>query len=109
MIKRRAEKRAALQATRELSGELFHASNRRQLGHVLLQHFEILEQQRALVFQRWLKRFAAAHRVFDLPKDPGIGHGATADEHSITARAAKAIECLLNSCDVATAGHRNLN
>src|ERR1043166_7412949 len=102
MIKRGAEQRAALQPASELPGELFHPANCRQLGHVLLQHFEILEQQRPLVFQRWLKKFAAVHRVFDLAKDPRIRHRAAPNQNSIATSIAKAIKGLLNSRYVAT-------
>jgi len=43
MIERRTKQRAALQAARELSGELLHASDCRQLRHVLLEHFKIFQ------------------------------------------------------------------
>jgi hypothetical protein len=36
MIERRTKQRAALQAARELSGELLHAANGGQPGHVQL-------------------------------------------------------------------------
>ena len=96
MIKGGTKQRAALQAAGKLSGKLFHAPDGRQLRHVLLEHFEILEQQRALVLECRLESFAAMHGVFDLTKDPGIGHGPTADQNSVTAGFAKACACLID-------------
>src|SRR5687767_5152730 len=101
MIEGGAEQRAALQAARELSGQLLHSSHRRYLRHVLLQHFKVFEQQNTLVFERRLKRLATVHHVFDLPEDPRIGHRATSNEHAVTASLAKTIECLLNRRHVA--------
>jgi hypothetical protein len=103
VIKGGPEQRAALEATRELTGELLHSTNSCQLGHVLLQHVEIFEQQRAFVFQRRLKRFAPVHCIFDLAKDPGVGHRAAANQNSVAAGIAKAIESLLNCGHVAAA------
>jgi len=84
-----------------LTGELLHPPNRRELRHVFPQHVEIFEQQRALVFQRRLKRLPSVHRIFDLPKDPWIGHRAAADQDSVASRFAQSIERLLDRRDVA--------
>src|SRR5215831_10073273 len=98
-----------MQSARELPGELFHASNRRQLRHVLLQHFEIFEQQSPLVRQSWLKRFAAVYGVLDLSEDPWVGHRAAADQDAVTVSIAKSIERLLDGRNIAAAGNRNLH
>src|SRR5215468_5529610 len=96
MIKCGAKQRAAVQAARELTSQLLHSSDRRHLWHVFLQHFEILEQQSAFVFQCWLKQISAMHCIFDLPKYPRIGHGAATDQNAVAACFAKAIERMLN-------------
>src|SRR5206468_12958335 len=96
MIERGAKQRASLQTARELSGKLLHAPNCGQLRHILLQHFEVLEQQRALVFERRLKRLAAVRGIFDLSKDPGVRHRAPSDQNSIATGFAKSIKSLLN-------------
>jgi hypothetical protein len=105
MIECRAKQRAALQATRKLSGELLHAANRRQLRHVFAQHVKVFEQHGALIFERWLERFASLHRVFNLPKDPGVGHRAAPNQDTVTSCVAKPIEGLLNRSYVAAAGN----
>jgi len=79
MVDRCAKQRATLQSTRELPGELLHASDRGHLRHVFTQHVEIFQQHGALIFQCWLKRFALTHRIFDLTKDPGVDHRAAAN------------------------------
>jgi len=43
VIKCGAKQRAALESARELSRELFHAPDRRELGHVFPQHIEIFK------------------------------------------------------------------
>jgi len=79
MVDGSAKQRAALQATCELAGELFHTSDGSLFGHVFPQHVKVFEQHCAFVFKRRFKWPAAANRVFDLPKDPWIRHGAAAD------------------------------
>src|SRR5262249_17858456 len=79
MIERGAKQGATVQASRELPGQLLHAADGGQVWHVFAQHVEVFEQQGALVVERGLERFAAVHRVFDLTKDPRIGHRAAAD------------------------------
>src|SRR5205807_5622620 len=107
MIKGGAKQRATSQSARELSRELFHSSDRRHLRHVFTQHVEILQQQRSLVLQRRLKGFAVMHRILNLTKDPWVSHRATADQNSVAASFAKAIERLLDRINVAAAGNWN--
>src|SRR5205807_10051934 len=107
MIKGGAKQCAAPQSARELSRELFHSSDRRHLRHVFTQHVEILQQQRSLVLQRRLEGFAVMHRILNLTKDPRVCHRAAADQDSIAAGFAKAIERLLDRADIAAAGNWN--
>ena len=107
MIECGTKQRAAPQSPRELSRKLLHPSDRGHLRHVFTQHFEVFQQQRSFVFQRGLERFAAMQRVFDLTKDPRVGHRAAADQNSIASGFAKAIERLLNRVHIAAAGNGN--
>src|SRR2546423_14101557 len=106
MVERGAKQRAALQAARELPGELLHSSDRGQLRHVFAQHVKVFEQQRALVLQRWLKRFKSIHSVFYLPKDPRIRHRAATNQNSITTGFFKSIERLFDRHYVAASRNR---
>src|ERR1051326_1375999 len=107
MIDGGAKQRSALKTASELSGKLFHAPNSRFLGHVFAQHLKIFEQDRAFVSERRLKRFTAVNRVFDLTKDPWIGHGAPADQDSIATGFLKPRECLIDSSHIAATGNRH--
>jgi len=45
--------------------------------------------------------------VFDLAKDPGIGHRTATNQDSIAPSFTKSIECLLNGGDITAARHRD--
>src|SRR6266851_847278 len=107
MKERGAEERASLQATRELSCQLLHAIYRRLLWHIFAQHVEIFEQNRTLVSQRRLKDLPAVHGIFNLAKDPGIGHCPASNQNAITACLVKSGEGAFDGGNVATTGNWN--
>src|SRR3712207_3977691 len=75
-----AEARAAVEPFGELAGQLLHAADGGELGHVGAQQVEVLDEDFALVVERRLERLAPFERVLNLPEDPGVRHRAAADE-----------------------------
>src|ERR1700730_17678222 len=100
MIDSRAEQCAALKAASELAGELFHATNGRDFRHVFTQHFKVFKQDGPFVIQRWPEDLAAVNFVFDLAKDPGVGHRSATNQQAVAAGFAKTIERLFDSRDI---------
>src|SRR5260370_13803298 len=107
MKERGAKERASSHATRELSCQLFHAIYRRRLWHIFAQHFQIFEQNGTLVCQRRLKDLPPVQGIFDLAKDPGIGHCPTSNQNAITACLIKPGEGSFDGGHVATTGNWN--
>ena len=103
MIDRGAEQRATLKSASELPGQLLHAANGCHLRHVFAQHFKVFKQNVSLVFQRGLEDFAAMNCVFNLAKDPWVGHCAAANQDTFTAGFAKPRERLFDRSYVTAA------
>src|SRR2546429_8571643 len=103
MVNRCAKQRAALKSASELPGQLLHAANGCQLGHVFAQHFKVFKQNVALVFQRRLEDFAAMNCVFNLAKDPWVSHRAAANQDAIATGLAEPRERLFDRSYVTAA------
>ena len=86
---------------------MFHATDSGQLRHVFAQHVKVFEQHRALVIKRWKKNVAAGNGVFNLAKDPRIGHRAAANQDSIAAGLAKSSERLFDRSHIAAPRDRH--
>ncbi len=68
MVKRLSKLRSADEAFRELPGQLFHLSQRRQLGHFFAAHPKELQQDAFLFCEARLKDLAAGDGVRELPE-----------------------------------------
>ena len=109
MIKRGPEQCAPLKSAGELSRQLFHPADGRQLGHVFAQHVKVFQQHCALIIQGWLESLPAVHSIFNLPKNPRIRHRSPTDQDAIASGFPKTIERLLDRGDVAAAGNGHLH